>query len=66
MNTKPASSIFWFFILAAALYVGSREFFSHGSCTCLSGHCVPVATMPQVDKSVEEWELTQRPKDVGQ
>ena len=63
MLPKPASTIFWFFILAAALFVGSRSFFSQGSCTCLSEHCVPepMATVPQVEVPVEEGQLTQRP-----
>lgn len=56
MTTRPSNSVFWFFILAAGLFVASRSLFPQSSgCLCLTGRCpVPTATASQTDDASEQ------------
>jgi hypothetical protein len=62
MTTQPSHSVFWYFILAACLFMGSRILFpaSSGGC-CLSGRCtVPTATVPLQDDTVINEQIAQK------
>ncbi|HQR09602.1 MAG TPA: hypothetical protein PLN21_22460 [Gemmatales bacterium] len=61
MISKPSNSIFWFFIVAAGLFVGSKSLFPQSGCSCLSGRCrVPTATVPQVDDTLTNEQVAQK------
>lgn len=61
MITQPSSSIFWFFVLAACLFVGSRSMYPQAGCCCLSGKCtVPTATVPQQTDTIINEQIAQK------
>ncbi|MFT3881294.1 MAG: hypothetical protein QM703_16725 [Gemmatales bacterium] len=54
MATQPSNSVFWYFILAACLFMGSRMLFPASTgCCYLGGRCpVPTTTVPQQNDTI--------------